>query len=55
VPANPIQVRLFSHGVLPTDLFAFFHTLLHSQIIFARSAVVEIIAVFKIDYARLHP
>jgi hypothetical protein len=55
VPADPVKIRSFSHGILPAALFSFFDAFLHAPVVFAGGAVIKIIAVFKIDHARLHP
>ncbi len=55
VPANSLQFRSSPHGILPAYIFAFFYTLFHSQIVFAGSAIIKIITVFKINNTCLHP
>ena len=55
VPAYPIEVRSFSHGILPAYLFAVLDPFPHSPVIFTGSTVVEIITTLEVYYTRLHP
>jgi hypothetical protein len=55
VPADAIQRRLPTHGVLPTDLFPLGNLGPQGVVILASGAIVKIVAAFVLDCPGLHP